>query len=103
MPRDTIDISLGRDKGVVVERVKRKASNEKAVIGGSRTVTIGWDLTVRNTKGTSVDLEVRDQHPMSPQSEIEVKLTDKGGCRGEREQRHAQLEYLAGFQGDARN
>jgi uncharacterized protein (TIGR02231 family) len=77
-PRDTMDISLGRDKGVVVERVKRKASNEKAVIGGSRTVTIGWDLTVRNTKGTGVDLEVRDQHPMSPQSEIEVKLTEKG-------------------------
>lgn len=80
MPKDTLDISLGRDKGVVVERVKRKASNEKAVIGGSRTVTIGWDLTVRNTKGTSVDLEVRDQHPMSPQSEIEVKLTEKGGA-----------------------
>ena len=77
-PRDTMDISLGRDKGVVVERVKRKASNEKAVIGGSRTVTIGWDLTVRNTKGTGVELEVRDQHPMSPQSEIEVKLTEKG-------------------------
>ncbi|TXH28231.1 MAG: mucoidy inhibitor MuiA family protein [Elusimicrobia bacterium] len=80
MPKDTLDISLGRDKGVVVERVKRKASNEKAVIGGSRTVTIGWDLTVRNTKGTSVDLEVRDQHPMSPQSEIEVKLVEKGGA-----------------------
>lgn len=80
MPKDTLDISLGRDKGVVVERVKRKASNEKAVIGGSRTVTIGWDLTIRNTKGTSVDLEVRDQHPMSPQSEIEVKLVEKGGA-----------------------
>jgi uncharacterized protein (TIGR02231 family) len=79
-PRDTMDISLGRDKGVVVERVKRKASNEKAVIGGSRTVTIGWDLTVRNTKCTSGDLEVRDQHPMSPQSEIEVKLTEKDGA-----------------------
>ncbi|MBL7944623.1 MAG: mucoidy inhibitor MuiA family protein, partial [Flavobacteriales bacterium] len=33
LPKDTLDISLGRDKGVVVERVKRKASNEKAVIG----------------------------------------------------------------------
>ncbi|MGV3637729.1 MAG: mucoidy inhibitor MuiA family protein [Flavobacteriales bacterium] len=80
VPKDTLDVSLGRDKGVVVERVKRKASNEKAVIGGSRTITIGWDLTVRNTKGTSVDLEVRDQYPMSPQSEIEVKLTEKGGA-----------------------
>jgi len=80
VPKDTLDISLGRDKGVVVERVRRKTSNEKAVIGGTRTVSIGWDLTVRNSKGTSVDLEVRDQYPLSPQSEIEVKLTDKGGA-----------------------
>ncbi|MBK9176136.1 MAG: DUF4139 domain-containing protein [Flavobacteriales bacterium] len=80
MPKDTLDISLGRDKGVVVERVKRKTTNEKAIVGGKRTVTIGWDLTVRNTKGTAVDLEVRDQYPLSPQSEIEVKLKEDGGA-----------------------
>lgn len=80
VPKDTLDISLGRDKGVVVERVKRKATNEKAIVGGKRTLTIGWDLTVRNTKGTAVELEVRDQYPLSPQSEIEVKLKEDGGA-----------------------
>lgn len=80
IPQDTLAISLGRDKGVVVERVKRKVSDQKAFIGGKRNVTIGWDLTVRNTKGTAVDLEVRDQFPLSPQSEIEVKLEDNGGA-----------------------
>lgn len=81
VPKDTLDISLGRDKGVVVERVKRKTTNEKAVIGGSRTVTIGWDLAVRNTKATAVYLEVRDQFPLSPQSEIEVKLVESPGAQ----------------------
>lgn len=80
VPKDTIAISLGRDKGVVVERVKRKASDQKALIGGNRTQTIGWDLTVRNSKGTAVELEIRDQFPLSPQSEVEVKLTEKGGA-----------------------
>lgn len=79
-PKDTLEISLGRDKGVVVERVKRKTTNEKAIVGGKRTVSIGWDLTVRNTKGTAVDLEVRDQFPLSPQSEIEVKLEESTGA-----------------------
>ncbi len=79
-PNDTLNISLGRDKGVVVERVKRKRENDKSLVGGSRTITAGWDLTVRNTKGTTVDLEIKDQYPLSPQSEIEVKLTDKGGA-----------------------
>jgi len=80
IPKDTLEISLGRDKGVTVERVKRKTTNEKATISSKRTVTIGWDITVRNTKSTAVDLEVRDQYPLSPQSEIEVKLEDKGGA-----------------------
>jgi len=80
LPKDTLEISLGRDKGVSVERLRRKITNEKAVIGGKRTVSIGWDITVRNTKSTSVDLEVRDQFPLSPQSEIEVKLEDEGGA-----------------------
>lgn len=80
VPKDTLEISLGRDKGVVVERVKRKADNQKAIIGGSRTATVGWDLTVRNTKSMAVELEIRDQYPLSPQSEIEVKLTEGGGA-----------------------
>ncbi|MCB0764332.1 MAG: DUF4139 domain-containing protein [Flavobacteriales bacterium] len=80
IPKDTLEISLGRDKGITVERVKRKTTNEKAIIGGKRTVSIGWDITVRNTKNAAVDLEIRDQYPLSPQSEIEVKLEEKGGA-----------------------
>ncbi|MBK8339279.1 MAG: DUF4139 domain-containing protein [Flavobacteriales bacterium] len=79
-PQDTLDISLGRDKGVVVERVRRKGSDDKTILGGKRTVTRGWDLTVRNTKATAIDLEVRDQYPLSPRSEVEVKLEDAGGA-----------------------
>ncbi len=81
VPKDTMDISLGRDKGVVVERVKRKGTSDRGILGGNRTATIAWDLTVRNTKGTAVELEVRDQYPLSPQSEVEVKLTEKGGAQ----------------------
>ncbi|MBL8003195.1 MAG: mucoidy inhibitor MuiA family protein [Flavobacteriales bacterium] len=79
-PQDTLAISLGRDKGVVVERVRRKGADDKAVVGTKRTVTRGWDLTVKNNKGTSVDLEIVDQYPLSPRSEIEVKLEDRGGA-----------------------
>ncbi len=78
--KDTMEISLGRDKGIVVERTKRKASNQRSIIGGSRTMTVGWDITVRNTKGTVINLELRDQYPLSPQSEIEVKLVESGGA-----------------------
>ncbi len=75
---DTLNVSLGRDKGVVVERIRRKSTNDKAVIGGKRTINVGFDINVRNTKAGAIDIEVRDQHPLSPQSEIEVKLEEKG-------------------------
>ncbi len=79
-PTDTLDISLGRDKGIVVERVKRKGGNDKSVLGGKRTISVGWDITVRNTKAVPVELELRDQYPLSPRSEVEVKLTEAGGA-----------------------
>jgi hypothetical protein len=41
-------------------------------------MTVGWDITVRNTKGTAINLELHDQYPLSPQSEIEVKLVESG-------------------------
>lgn len=82
-PQDTLDISLGRDKGITVERVKRKATNDKSLLGGKRTVSIGWDITVRNTKAVPVNLELRDQYPLSPRSETEVKLTDQGGAQAQ--------------------
>ncbi len=75
---DTLDISLGRDKGVVVERIRRKSTNDKSVISGKRTIMVGFDISVRNTKGSAIDIEVRDQHPLSPRSEIKVELKEKG-------------------------
>lgn len=78
VPADTLEISLGRDKGIVVDRVKRKMTNDKSIVGSKRTMNIGWDITVRNTKSTAIDIEVRDQYPLSPQSEIEVKLEEDG-------------------------
>lgn len=79
-PKDTLDISLGRDKGVTLERAKRKTTDEKALIGSKRTVSVGWDITVRNTKPVPVQLELRDQYPLSPRSEVEVKLVDGGAA-----------------------
>jgi len=79
-PQDTLAISLGRDKGVVVERVRRKGADDKAVVGNKRTVTRGWDLTVKNNKASAIDLEIIDQYPLSPRSEVEVKLEDRGGA-----------------------
>ena len=61
---DTLDVSLGRDKGVVVERIRRKRTDDKAAIGGKRTINVCFDINVRNTKARANDIEVSAQHPL---------------------------------------
>ena len=77
---DTLDISLGRDKGVTVQRTKRKDYSQRQVVGNKRTESVGWEINVRNNKAQAIDLVITDQFPVAVRSEIEVKLDDDGGA-----------------------
>lgn len=77
---DTLDISLGRDKGVTVQRTKRKDYSQRQVVGSKRTESVGWEISVRNNKAQPIELVISDQFPVAVRSEIEVKLDDNGGA-----------------------
>ncbi|MCC7503541.1 MAG: mucoidy inhibitor MuiA family protein, partial [Flavobacteriales bacterium] len=77
---DTLDISLGRDQGVTVQRTKRKDYCSKQVLGSKRVESVGWEIAVRNNKPQPVDLVITDQYPVPVRSEIEVKLDENGGA-----------------------
>ena len=77
---DTLDISLGRDQGVTVQRTKRKDFSQRQVIGSKRTESVGWEIAVRNNKAQPIDLVITDQYPIAVRSEIEVKLDENGGA-----------------------
>ncbi|MBX2980286.1 MAG: mucoidy inhibitor MuiA family protein [Flavobacteriales bacterium] len=77
---DTLDISLGRDKGVTVQRTKRKDYSQRQVVGNKRTESVGWEISVRNNKAQPIELVISDQFPVAVRSEIEVKLDDNGGA-----------------------
>lgn len=78
---DTLDISLGRDKGLTVQRTKRKDYARRSVVGGKRTESVGWEIAVRNNKAQPVELVITDQYPVAARSEIEVHLDEDGGAR----------------------
>ena len=73
---DTLDISLGRDRGVVVQRTKEQDYSRKQFSGNKRTETVAWTIDVRNTKGEPIDLVLMDQIPVPVLSEIDVSLLD---------------------------
>ncbi len=76
---DTLEISLGRDKSVKVERKKSKEYNKRQVIGGNNIAYRHWDITVRNGKQVPINIMVEDQFPLSADSKIEVKQEERSG------------------------
>jgi uncharacterized protein (TIGR02231 family) len=78
---DTLDLSLGRDKGIVVTRVKMKDFTEQKTIGANKRETRAWEITVRNNKKQALDLRLEDQLPVSMNKDIEVEALDYSGGR----------------------
>jgi Domain of unknown function (DUF4139)/N-terminal domain of unknown function (DUF4140) len=70
---DTLNLSLGKDKGVAVKRTLLKDYSSKRFIGSNKTDTRQYEIVVRNNKQQSINIIVEDQFPISTQKEIEVQ------------------------------
>ena len=69
---DTLNISLGRDKNVVVKRETVKEFTQTKFLSSKAEVTRNWKITVRNNKRQPISMVLLDQVPVSTVSEIEV-------------------------------
>lgn len=77
---DTLKLSLGRDKNIVVKREKIKDYTTRQFIGGKKEETKAWQISVKNNKKQAVNMLVYDQVPVSTNEEIEVTTeTTSGG------------------------
>jgi uncharacterized protein (TIGR02231 family) len=73
---DTLDLSLGRDKKLVVTRTKLKEFNNEKTAGASKKETFSYEIVVKNTRKTPVEVEVMDQIPVSQDAEIVVEAIE---------------------------
>jgi hypothetical protein len=78
---DTLNLSLGKDKGVVVKRTLLKDFSSKRFIGSNKTDTRQYEIVVRNNKQQAVNIIVEDQFPVSTQKEIEVQDRKYDGAK----------------------
>lgn len=69
---DTLNISLGRDKNVIVSREKVKDFNKKQFFGTKKEDSRAWKITVKNNKKQTINFVLLDQIPVSTMEEIEV-------------------------------
>lgn len=79
--KDTMNLSLGRDKKIVVRRERDKELRSVRTIGSNVRETFVYKISVRNTRNKPVDIVVMDQIPVSNDKDIEVN--DKEYSNGE--------------------
>ena len=77
---DTLSVSLGRDKNIVVNREGNKEMFDKRIIGNNIKEVVGWDITVKNNKATNIKIVVEDQFPISEKKSIEVERLESSGA-----------------------
>jgi len=78
---DTLQISLGRDKNVIVKREKIKDYTSKKLIGKNKKETIGWKTIIKNKKNQEVNMIVLDQTPVSTLDEIEIEIIETSSAK----------------------
>jgi hypothetical protein len=79
--KDTLSISLGRDKNVVIKREKIKETSQKQFLGNNRTVTRSWKISARSNKSSPVQLFIHDQLPVSENKDFTVEKIDISGAK----------------------
>jgi len=70
--RDTLDISLGRDKNIVIGREKVDEFSKKRTVGSNKIDSRGFKIIARNKKSQPIKLTILDQIPIASLSDISI-------------------------------
>jgi uncharacterized protein (TIGR02231 family) len=73
---EEFELQLGVDDQIRVERKLRRRSTGKAVIGGTRTIDVAYEITVENHRPNKTRVSVHDHIPVSTDGDIKVRLRE---------------------------
>jgi len=74
--QDTLNLTLGKDKRIVVKREKLKDYSSVKFLGSNKKQVFTYELTVKNNKKEPVQMLLKDQYPLSTNKDIEVELLE---------------------------
>jgi uncharacterized protein (TIGR02231 family) len=75
-PGEEFELQLGVDDQIRIERKLHRRATSKAVIGGTRTVDVAYETTVRNHRVGAARISVHDHIPVSTDGDIKVRLRE---------------------------
>lgn len=93
---DTLEISMGRDKNIIIHREKVEELCKNTVMGGNKKSARGFEIVVKNNKSKAIEIEIKDQIPLSPYKEVIVEVVNNGG--GQYNEKTGELKWLLTIQ-----
>ena len=82
---EDMEISLGRDKGIIVTRERGKDMTSKGMIGKNKKALREWVITVKNTRSKEITMKLVDQVPVPVNSAVTVEVPEISGAEHDRE------------------
>ena len=70
--KDTLNLSLGRDESVKIERKQVKKFSKKQVLGQNIQSQFVYEISLRNTKNQDIKIQVNDQFPITANKDVEI-------------------------------
>jgi uncharacterized protein (TIGR02231 family) len=75
-PGEEFEVQLGVDDQIKVERKLRRRSTGKALLGGTRTIDISYEITVENHREREAAVSVHDHIPVSTDGDVKVRARE---------------------------
>ncbi|MBK9736640.1 MAG: DUF4139 domain-containing protein [Saprospiraceae bacterium] len=72
LANDTLDISLGRDNGIIVTRTKVKDFSKKSFFSNSITENRVYAIVIRNNKPQNIKIVIEESIPITTNKEIVI-------------------------------
>lgn len=77
---DTLNISLGNDRNLMVKREKNKDKTKEKVFTNQKEKTISYDLIVKNASLKELNVIIEDHIPVATDESIKIKIEGKDGA-----------------------
>jgi uncharacterized protein (TIGR02231 family) len=77
---DTMKLSLGRDKKIIIKRTNLVEQTKKQVLGNNIKESFMYDIYVKNNRNKAINIEIQDQVPISQNSDITVSIDEISGA-----------------------
>lgn len=73
---DTLILSLGRDERIITARKRIDEEGSTSFFGNHQKRVYTYEISVRNSRKEAVEIDVKEQFPLSTEKDIEIKLLE---------------------------